>query len=213
MANVSLWSNVQIAVQSALGANKTITGITKANPAVVTSTAHGLSNGAYVRLSVLGMNQINDRVVRVANVTTNTFECEGVDSTAFDTFVSGTANEITFGTTLSTVTDIQVSGGDFEFEDTTTIHDTEKSQIPVASSPITINMGSIWDPSDAGLVALKSASDSRAKRAMRITFSNGYKWLFNGYAGVTLAPTGNAQQKAVTPMVFTVNGRTTTYTT
>ena len=32
---VNIWSNVQIAVQSALGANKTITGITKANPAVV----------------------------------------------------------------------------------------------------------------------------------------------------------------------------------
>lgn len=213
MANVKLWSNVQIAVQSALGANKTITGITKASPAVVTSTAHGLSNGAYVRLSVLGMNQINDRVVRVANVSANTFECEGVDATAYDTFTSGTANEITFGTTLSTVTDIQVSGGDFEFEDTTTIHDTEKSQIPVASSPIIINMGSIWDPADAGLVALKSASDARAKRAMRITFSDSTKWLFNGYAGVSLSPTGNAQQKVTTPMVFTVNGRTTTYAT
>lgn len=211
MADVKLWSNVQIAVQSALGSDLTISNITKANPAVVTSVAHGLSNGDYVRLSVLGMNQLNDRVVRVANVTADTFECEGVDSTAYDTFASGKANEITFGTTLSTITDIQVSGGDFEFEDTTTVHESAKSQIPVASSPIVINMGSIWDPSDAGLVALKAASDARAKRAMRVTFSDGAKWMFNGYAGVSLSPTGNAQQKVTTPMVFTVNGRTTTY--
>jgi len=45
MANVTKWSSVGVAVQSALGANKTITAITLADPAVVTSNAHGLANG------------------------------------------------------------------------------------------------------------------------------------------------------------------------
>lgn len=213
MASAKLWSNVQIAVQSALGANKTITGITKANPGVVTSTAHGFANGDYVVLAIQGMWQLDNRVVRVANVTTNTFELEGVDTTSYDTFSSGTANAITFGTTLSKVTDINVSGGDFEFIDTTTIHDNVKTQMPGAASPISVSMNALWDPSDAGLVALKTASDARAQRAVRFTFSDGTKWLFNGYVGVTLAPTGSGQQKVTTPMSFTVNGRTTTYAT
>ena len=67
MATATVWKNVAVAMQSALAAAKTITGITKASPGVVTSTAHGFSNGDYVFLSVSGMYQLNDKVVRVAN--------------------------------------------------------------------------------------------------------------------------------------------------
>ena len=115
----SVWSNVQVAVQSALAAADTISAITKANPAVVTATAHGLANGDWVSLDVLGMHQLDKSVCRVANVTANTFELEGVDSTGFDTFSSGTAQAITFGTSITTMSDINVSGGDFESIDTT----------------------------------------------------------------------------------------------
>ena len=209
---VNVWSNVQIAVQSALGANKTITGITKANPAVVTSTAHGLSNGAYVTLSVQGMWQLDQVVARIANVAANTFELEGVDATSYDTFTSGTANEVTFGTTLSSVSDINVSGGDFQMIDVTTIHDNVKKEIPGSASPVSISMTANWDPSDAGLVALKSASDARAQRAIRFTFSDSKKWVFNGYIGCTLSPTGQAQNKVSTPLTITAYGKPRAYT-
>lgn len=212
MPSVNIWSNVQIAVQSALGANKTITGITKASPAVVTSTAHGYSNGDYVTLSVQGMWQLDQVVARVANVAANTFELEGIDSTAFDTFTSGTANGVTFGTTLSSVSDINVSGGDFQMIDVTTIHDNVKKEIPGSSSPVSISMTANWDPSDAGLVALKAASDARAQRAIRFTFSDGKKWVFNGYIGCTLSPTGQAQGKVSTPLTITAYGKPRAYT-
>ena len=78
MASVKKWSNVAIAMQSALAAAKTITGITKAAPGVVSSTAHGYSNGDYVYLEVLGMWQLNGRVFRVCNVATDSFRLEAV---------------------------------------------------------------------------------------------------------------------------------------
>ena len=202
---VNVWSNVQIAVQSALGANKTITGITKANPAAVTSTSHGISNGAYVTLSVQGMWQL-DQVVA------NTFELEGIDSTAYDTFTSGTANEVTFGTTLSSISDINVSGGEFAMVDVTTIHDNVKKEIPGSASPVSISMTANWDPADAGLVALKTASDARAQRAIRFTFSDSKKWVFNGYICCTLSPTGQAQNKVSTPLTITAYGKPRAYT-
>jgi len=73
-----------------------ITGITNANPAVVTSTGHTLSNGDYVYIgSVGGMHQLNNRRFLVANTTANTFELSGEDSTSFGTYTSGgTASEI-----------------------------------------------------------------------------------------------------------------------
>ncbi len=68
----------------------TVTGITKANPAVVTSTAHGLSNGQQVRLSdVEGMTEVNGDTYTVAGVTANTFQLSGINSTSFGTYISG----------------------------------------------------------------------------------------------------------------------------
>lgn len=72
-----------------------ITGISKANPAVVTAPAHGYSNGQEVFLTgVVGMTQMNGRNLIVQNVTTNTFTVQNkdgsnLDSTAFTTYVSG----------------------------------------------------------------------------------------------------------------------------
>lgn len=206
MANITKWSNVAVAVQSALAAAKTITGITKANPAVVSSTAHGYSNGDYVLLAVQGMYQINYRVMRVAGVTTDSFQLEGEDSTNYATFVSGTCQKITFGTTLSTLTNINAAGGDFDFIQTTTIHDSVKTQIPGLPNPSTYTFESFWDPSDAGLLALKSASDSQAQRAILFSFANGQKFVFNGYVGCSMSPTGSAQDLVKTSVVFTALG-------
>ena len=65
--------------------NKTITAITKANPAVVTSSSHGYSNGDHVIISsVVGMVQVNNRTFKVANKTTNTFELQDVDGNNID---------------------------------------------------------------------------------------------------------------------------------
>ena len=212
MSGVKVWSNVQIAIQSAIAGTKTITGITKANPGVVTSTAHGYANGDYVTLTIQGMWQLDQVVCRVANVAANTFELEGIDTTAYDTFTSGTAQLITFGTTLSSVSDINVSGGDFQMIDVTVISDNVKKEIPGSSSPVSISMTANWDPSDTGLVALKAASDARTQRAIRFTFSDGAKWCFNGYIGCTLSPTGQAQNKVSTPITITAYGKPRAYT-
>lgn len=68
----------------------TITGITQANPAVVTSNAHGLNNGDEVKLySIQGMTELNDYKFTVANVTANTFELSGINSTGYAAYTSG----------------------------------------------------------------------------------------------------------------------------
>ncbi|CAB4213458.1 Ubiquitin-activating enzyme E1, FCCH domain containing protein [uncultured Caudovirales phage] len=69
---------------------KTITGITKANPGVVTSASHGYSNGDLVVLGAIsGMTELNGKEVTVANVATNTFELSGVNTTSYGTYTSG----------------------------------------------------------------------------------------------------------------------------
>ena len=88
--------------------SQSITGITQANPAVVTSSSHGFTNGDRVLItSVAGMAQVNNREFTVANSTTNTFELSGIDSTGFDAYVSGgSVAEIVEVTTTYSVTDV-----------------------------------------------------------------------------------------------------------
>ena len=74
---------------------KTITGITKANPGVVTATAHGYSNGDTVVIrGVVGMTEVNHIKFKVANKTADTFELTttadvNVNTTNYTTYVSG----------------------------------------------------------------------------------------------------------------------------
>ena len=214
MATPRKWSNVAIAMQSALASPLTITGITKANPGVVTYTGTDPSNTNYVFLTIQGMHQLNDRVARVANVNAgdNTFELEGIDTTLFDTFSSGTFEIITFGTSISTATTISSSGGGFDFIDTTTIHNNAKTQIPGLPNAATFTFDNIWDVSDTGLLAMKTASDAQAKRAFKFTIGTGGQiMVFAGYVGANLLPGGSAQQLITTQTAITMNGTPTYY--
>ena len=93
------FSNLKMRVYKDKGAvlegDKTITGITQANPAVVTASSHGYSNGDEVLISgVSGMTEVNGKRFLVADKTTNTFELQdkdGVDinSTGFTAYSSG----------------------------------------------------------------------------------------------------------------------------
>jgi hypothetical protein len=213
MATASLWKAVGVAVQSALATALTITGITKASPGVVTYTGTDPANGDYVKLTVVGMYQLDGVIARVAGVDTgaNTFQLEGIDTTLYDTFVSGTAEVITFGTNLTTATSINASGGDFDFIDVTTIHDNVKKQIPGLPNPATYTMDLLWDPSDAAFTELKDASDNQQQLAVRFTFANGKKVLFLGYVGFSGLPVGSAQDKVTTQAVITGFGKPTVY--
>jgi hypothetical protein len=211
MADPKLWSNVGVAFESALATADTITGITKANPGVVTATAHGISNGAYVKLSIQGMSQLDGRVVRVANGTADTFELEGVDTTNFDTFSSGTAQDITFGTTVGTIRNLSASGGEANFIDVTTIHDNVAKQIPGLASAISYSMEHIWDVSDTALLAMKQASDEQAQKAFKFTFADGQIMVFNGYISSPLLPAGAAQDLITSPGSITMYGTPTYY--
>ena len=79
------------------GTTKTITGITQANPGVLTSNSHGFSNGDEIYIvSVAGMTEINSRNYRVANSTTNTFTLTdlhdvAINTTSFSAYSSGGA--------------------------------------------------------------------------------------------------------------------------
>lgn len=212
MANALVWKNVKVNMQSAIGTAKTITGITKTATGVVTATAHGFVNGDIVVLECPGVYQLDERVARVANKTTDTFELEGINTTLFDSFVSGFVQKVTLDSSITTARTLSASGGDFAMIDKTTIHENSRSEVPGLPSAISFQMEHLWDASNGGLLALKAASDVQAKRVFSFQFGNGGRLMyFNGYVGCTMMPGGSAQDLVTTQSVFTISGLPTYY--
>ncbi|UOA08327.1 phage tail tube protein [Methylobacter sp. S3L5C] len=211
-------SNVAVAMQSALGISKSITVISKAAPGIVTCT-HDFVNGDYVVLAVQGMSQLQGRVFRVVAIaTTVSFQLEdvgtgvGISTLLFDTFTSGSAQKITFGTSITTMAEVTLTGGEFSKLDTTTIHTSLKSEIPGSASPISMDVKHLWDVADAGQLALKAASDSQILTAFKFTFGvGGTVMVFTGYVGHTGVPAGAAQEVLKTSSNISAAGLPTYY--
>lgn len=71
--------------QTGFATAKTITGITNADPAVVTAAAHGLALGDVVKIEN-SMQGLDDLMYPIDNPETNDFELAGSDSTAYPAF-------------------------------------------------------------------------------------------------------------------------------
>lgn len=78
-------------VTHALFKRLSISNITQANPAVVTTVLnHGLSTGDEVHIDdVVGMTEVNDRDFTITVVDADEFSLDGEDSTAFTAYSSG----------------------------------------------------------------------------------------------------------------------------
>lgn len=67
-----------------------ISNVTKANPAVVTSAAHGLKTGSVVFIDgVVGMTQLNGNNYVITVIDANNYSLNGINSTNYTTYVSG----------------------------------------------------------------------------------------------------------------------------
>lgn len=181
--NQQILRNSTLEIQTALGSNLTITGITSANPAVVTCT-QSLSNGDLVVLSgIVGMKRMNDRVVRVASVSGTTFACEGLDTsntTIYGSYTSGgIANEVTTLSAFDSVTAVNIPDGGPDEIDITAISDSTRQIVYGHDAVIKGTIDLYSDPNATPIAEVLLASDLRTARVFRLTTASGYVHIFN----------------------------------
>lgn len=174
--------NTKVDMQKTLAGAVTITGISKATEAVVTAT-NTYSAGDYVAINgVVGMSEINNRVVRVKSPSGTQFTCEGLDSTSFSTYGSGgSAFKITAWDAFDNLTSLNYPEPSPNSIDVTTIHLTQKLEIFGLDDAPTITMNTISDPMSTTTASVRAASLAKALRAFRVTLQNGNIMIFNGY--------------------------------
>lgn len=210
-------SGLKLYMQSAIASAKTISGATNADPGVFTSTAHGYTNGNVVLLEVQGMVEVNNRLFKVNNVATNTFELADIDGTtsidtaSFGVFSSGTAKLVTLGTSITGVQGFSPAGGEIKTVDSTTVNDTVDTEIVVGATAMSYEMQMQWDPAAAAQQAMRTAFDLRANKAFKVLWPDGAHVLFYGTVGYTMAPGGEKQGVTISPAKIAMLGALTVY--
>ena len=227
------FSNLKIRVYkdngSVLEGDKTISGITKANPAVVTATSHGYSNGDEVVITaVAGMTEVNGKRFLVADKTTNTFELQDKDGTdinssGFTTYSSGGVSnkvfEITTPYTTAQLFDIKFAQSADVMYITHPSHEVAKlsrtGHTTWSLDEVSFTKGPFQDPNitTTTLTPSNASTGSRNITASAITGINGgVGWLatdvgrqihFNGGYGVITARTSATVAVATITTAFT----------
>ena len=205
-------SGLKLFMESAIATAKTISGITKAAPGVVSSTTHGFVNNDIVLLEVQGMVELNGRLFKVVNVAADSFQLAGVDGTTgidttlYNTFSSGTAKKVTLGTSITGVQEFTFSGGDIKTVDTTTVNDLVDTQIVVGAAAQAADLTMQWDPASAAQQAMIAAFQTRANKGFKVMWPDGAFVLWYGTVGYTGAPGGGKQGVTTSPAKITMLG-------
>lgn len=188
---VNLPNGSLIHIGSAYGSAVNVSAATNASTAVLTATAHGLTDGDYIVLTS-GWSRLNGRTFRVDNCTTNTFELEGIDTTNTSVFASGSGvgsfKKVSTWTQVQQILNTATSGGEQQFADYQFLEADAAVRIPTFKSPAQLTISIADDPALPGYVAVKAANDDRVPRALRLSMPNGSKIAYNAYISIGSMP-------------------------
>jgi len=194
---------------------KTITAASNANPAVLTSVAHGYSDGDEVLFSS-GWELANNTVFKVDQLTADTFELEGLNSTSTDNYAVGSGVGETFKISswleLPQVIGVSASGGNPRFIDVRPIKLMQGLKLPdgFESSTITFDIG--FDPSLSNWDTFMDISRNNTLVAYK--YARGTRKTY-GYGYLSIAEQPQLSSGAVDKVqaTFTAQGRLISYAT
>lgn len=177
--------NCRVEIAATYSAAKTVTAVTKAVPPVVTSAAHALAEGTIGYFdNVVGMDELVGQAGSVDATATNTFNAEGLDSTSFGTFASGSFIPVATWLTLSTATKYSIPEGAADELDATTLLDRIKQTDTGLMAAQNVQLTKLSDMQLPALAIIRSAALNNGYIMVRITLSNGERRVFRGQPGL-----------------------------
>jgi hypothetical protein len=170
-----------LSVSGSAGTAKNITGLALGFPTIVTSAAHGFSNGDIVTFAALtGNTTLNGITAVVKNVTLNSYAVD-VDTTGGAAYTSGgTATPVAW-TPIGNVTSFKGFDGQANEIDKTNLSSTAKEfQLGLQDfGHFTFDVDK--DFSDAGQTACDAAKRAGTLKQFKLVVSNGKTATFSAY--------------------------------
>lgn len=192
----------QLAIASTYAAAKSVTAITNAAAPSVSATGHGLLVGDFVEITS-GWGEVNGRIFKVASSTTDAFTIAGIDTTDVTKFPVGSSagrvRKISAWTPVTQVLTFERQGGEQQFVNFSFMEEDVERQLPSIISAMSLRIGLADDPTLAGYIAMKAASDTRALTGYKLALRDGSNILYNGITSVNETPTTSKGQ------VMTIN--------
>jgi hypothetical protein len=163
-----------VKVSTATTATKNITAITKANPMVVTSTAHALPVGSVVVFSgIVGMTELNGQAGVVTGQSTDTLTFGGIDSTDYTTYTSGGIATPQTMTEVENVVEVEAEGSEADKFDATNLRSIKKETVIGLSGEGSFRVQLHIDPTGPGQERIRKLAGVDTPVAVTVTRSDG----------------------------------------
>ncbi len=200
-----------------LASAKSLSAVTNANPAVATSTTHGYSDNDEV-LVISGWEDLTSSVLRVDQLTTDTFSLLGLDSSDTAFYAPGgaansTAQKLSGWTEIPQVLGISAQGGDPRFTTVSPLAKRNSFNIPTGFNPVTTTLQLGHDPSNATYQAMLAISRRLTQVAFKMVLGGGGTTYGYGYMATSEFPRLNQNQVNAVDCVLSFQGRTLSYAT
>ncbi|MDX9668765.1 phage tail protein [Pseudomonas sp. P8_250] len=199
-------------IASALSASKTVTEISNATEAEVTSTAHGLVAGDYIVL-LSGWSKLNNRVFKIAAGTADTFTLVGTDTTSIALYPedqgAGTFKKVTAWVPISQITEVAFAGGEQQFLNFAFLEDAEEKQMPTTKSATSMTLTVADDPNLPYVTVVETADLDLQPRPLRLNLVTGAVFAYNAIVSITSTPTVNRDELMTRAISLSLQARPT----
>ena len=203
-----------IQFSNTLASAKTVTVATNANPAVLTSTAHGYLTNDEV-LFTSGWEDATDTVYKVTVIDANSFSLQGLNSTNTSFYPVGSGigstQKLSAWSAVPQVLNISTSGGDARFTTISPLAKRNDINVPTGFNALSMTMTMGHDPSNATYQTMLDISRTLSKVAIKLVLGGGGTMYGYGYMSVAEAPTLSRNQANQVNAALTVLGRAVSY--
>lgn len=193
---------------------KTVTGISNANPAVASATAHGYADDDEILLSS-GWEDATDSVYLADQLTADTFAVKGLNATDTTWFASGagagSAQKISSWVEIPQVLNIAAQGGDARFTNVELLARRNSIAVPTGFNPTQLTLTLAHDPDLAGYQTMLDISRRLAKVAFKVVMAGGGTGYGYGHLTVSEMPAMQRNQVNSVQCGIAMLGRFITY--
>lgn len=211
MANVP--TGTIFSVVSVFASAKTVSAVSNAASAVVTSTAHGYTNGDLV-VFTSGWGRLNNRAFEVTSATADTFTIK-LNTTDTNFFPAGsgtgTVKKASTLVQMSKLMNPQSSGGDPKTVNYKYIDSDVDFSINDGFNATSYTFEMDDDDTTPGYAALESLTDVQTDTILKMTLRNGSRVYIPGRVALNSVPVLQEGQINRMRVAFNGNGRHTRY--
>lgn len=210
----SLANGTTIDIEATSGPSFAITGITNANPAVVSAADADATVGDVAVFDELGWTGLNGRAFKATAVSGTGFTIGGVNTTGDRYPVGGgvgSGHLVETWSQISQVTEVGSSGGEQQFLTFGFLEEDDDRQIPTSKSPASVTLTVADDPALPFIAIVEAADQDRLPRAIRFNKPNGEQLVFAAFVSISPVPAFQRNELITRVITLSFNGRPSRY--